>query len=138
MTRTTSRDRVPLAVLAAVSLALLAACSGSGDSALADASASPSATAAPPSLDPSDPCPALVGDDGLVARALAAADGPAVDRGPLQDEMFRVVLSGPRHLKDPVGQIIDYLDDPAAYQPLDGGEDDVVTRAVRRVESACS
>ena len=52
--------------------------------------------------------------------------------------MFRVVLSGPRHLKDPVGQIIDYLDDPAAYQPLDGGEDDVVTRAVRRVESACS
>ncbi len=108
MTRTTSRDRVPLAVLAAVSLALLAACSGSGDSALADASASPS------------------------------ADGPAVDRGPLQEEMFRVVLSGPRHLKDPVGQIIDYLDDPAAYQPLDGGEDDVVTRAVRRVESACS
>ncbi|ALX06260.1 hypothetical protein AERYTH_16925 [Aeromicrobium erythreum] len=127
-------------MLAVIGLALLTGCGGTSgtESGAADASASPSASATVPSLDPSNPCPALTGDDGLVDRALAGADLSGDERQSLQDTLFAVVSSGPKDLQDPVGQLVDYLDDPEAYQPLDGGSDDEVTAAAKAIRSACS
>ncbi|MCO7239073.1 hypothetical protein [Aeromicrobium sp. CnD17-E] len=139
MTRTIFQDFKSLAPLAAIGLALLTGCGGSDDDgSSADASASPSASAALPSLDPANPCPALVGDDGLVDRALAGADLSHDERQSLGEALFPVVSSGPKNLQDPVGQLVDYLDDPEAYQPLDGGSDDEVTAAAKAIRSACS
>ncbi|MEH3068568.1 MAG: hypothetical protein PGN15_11175 [Aeromicrobium erythreum] len=140
MTRATVQDHRFLALLAVIGLVLLTGCSGPDDADGADpqTSASASASATLPSFDPSNPCPALVGDDGLVDRALAGSDLSRDDRQSLQDALFTVVSSGPKNLQDPVGQLVDYLDDPAAYQPLDGSPDDEVTAAKRAIRSACS
>ncbi len=124
--------------MATTCVVVLAGCGASEDA--DDASATPGAAspATVPSLDPDDPCAALVGEDGLVARALAGADLTAEERGPVQDALFAVVAAGPAALQDPAGQLVDYLDDPAAYQPLDGGPDDAVTEAADSIRDTCS
>jgi hypothetical protein len=135
MTRTRARTAV---LVAASCVVVLTGCGASEDA--DDASTTPSAAspAAVPKLDPDDPCAALVGDDGLVDRALAGADLTAEERGPVQDALFAVVAAGPADLQDPAGQLVDYLDDPAAYQPLDGGPDDAVTEAADSIRDTCS
>lgn len=71
-------------------------------------------------------CEQLVGGQGLVSRALAythpeevvTADpyGNTDDfRFETQDVLARIVFAGDRRLADPVGQLVDFLDDPPAY-----------------------
>lgn len=127
--------RTPIRAAAVLATLVLSAC-GSADPGSRDDSSASDATTTPSGAD--EACARLTGQDGLVARALAVADRPLEERGPVQDELFQVVASGPAELQDPAGQLVDYLDDPSAYEPLDGGPDDVVTAAQDDIAATCS
>lgn len=130
------RTSGPLALLLAAPL-LLAACSGSDDG--PRGSDEPSAsTSGSASLTLARACRELVGDDGLVARSLEAAEAPAAERQVLQDRLFAIVSAGPAALQDPAGTLVDFLDDPGAYQPLDGEDGDLVTAAASEIRDTCA
>jgi hypothetical protein len=136
MTRTTGAG-----LLLAACVLGLAAC-GTSDDAEARNPAPGSSSASPtfdvPDVDPGKPCPALLGDDGLVALALGGLDLDEDERAQVQDALFEIVLAGPADLQDPAGQLVDYLDDPPEYQPLDGGPDDIVTAAATAIRTGCA
>jgi|GEM_PF-3957958 len=81
------------------------------------------------------PCDRLVGDGGLVEQALAVTEPQ--DGSGIQGELFDIVANGPAELQDPVGQLVDFLDDPQTYL-TDGQPDETVTSAVAEIEAACS
>lgn len=71
-------------------------------------------------------CEQLVGNRGLVARALALTYPDGVTstnpdgntdafRLEVQDGLANIVFSGDKRLADPVGQLVDFLDDPPTY-----------------------
>jgi hypothetical protein len=93
-------------------------------------------------------CERLVGPDGLVERALAFGDeaglAPADPEGDLdsdrlevQDELFTVVSEGDDSLADPVGQLVDFLDDPQTYSD-DEDLMEEVRGAAGEIEDLCA
>jgi hypothetical protein len=108
-------------------------------------SATPTAAGVPSAeLNPAtraDGCAILVGGDDLVARILEVGHLPSNERAAgqasvLQDRLFTVVVAHNRWLGDAAGQLVDYLDDPDAYNRGPGTTAEV-TRAVRRVRAIC-
>ncbi|MFL6171910.1 MAG: hypothetical protein ACJ716_03355 [Marmoricola sp.] len=87
-------------------------------------------------------CTILVADGDLVQNTLDFGHRPAAERDiragtTLQDRLFALVASRNPVLGDPAGQLVDYLDDPDAYN--DGaGTTDTVTRAVDRIRASCA
>lgn len=123
-------------VAAPLVLAALTACGADDEPAATSSSAASSSTT--DSGQAPDPCDMLMGDDGLVAQTFAVADRPLDERGPVQEALFDIVVADPPGLGDPAGQLVDFLDDPEAYEPLDGGPEDVVTAARDAITAACS
>ncbi|NRQ51309.1 hypothetical protein [Aeromicrobium stalagmiti] len=91
-------------------------------------------------------CSLLVGpaaryvDDALAAGEAVRTSGGAlanVDRATeVQNQLFTVVAEGPAELKDPAGQLVDYLDDPEAYVEA-GDLDPLVTEAAVEIKKTC-
>ena len=87
-------------------------------------------------------CAILVGDDDLVQETLDFGHLPAGKRdertgSELQDRLFTLVVSRTKQLDDAAGQLVDYRDDPDAYN-VGAGTDEKVTRAVDRIRAVCA
>lgn len=122
--------------LAAVAVLMLTAGCG-GDETTPSSPASSS-----PGIDPSTlagSCSLLLGPGAsFVDDAVEAGDqggATAIDRA--QHNLFTLVASGASEIQDPAGQLVDYLDDPSAYQTKNG-LDPLITDAVEAIETACS
>ena len=137
------RSRTLAATAAVLALALTAAC-GSDEPASSPTEETSAAALDSSTLDGA--CRMLLGPDGsLVDDALAAATAvidsdsapEEVDAASIvQNELFEIVTNGPERLQDSAGTIVDYLDDPAAYETSDGVVPDV-TAAVEDVRAGC-
>ena len=131
----------------------LSACTGGSD----DESTAPSGTTiaadddgtTPPKVSPKTldgACSLLVGpaatyvDDTLsVGADVVKSDDALADHDratAVQNRMFQVTAEGPERLQDATGQLVDYLDDPAAYV-TDGKIDPLITDAVTEIEKIC-
>ena len=86
-------------------------------------------------------CELLVGDDDLVQETLDFGHLPAEERNlgtgsALQNRLFALVVADNKLLGDAAGQLVDYLDDPDAYN-RGAGTIPTVTRAVNRIRTVC-
>jgi len=86
-------------------------------------------------------CTLLVDGDHLVQRTLAYGHRSAGERDAfigqeLQDRLFALVVARNKPLWASAGQLVDYLDDPDAYN-RGTGTSTRVTRAVDRIRSVC-
>lgn len=86
-------------------------------------------------------CSILVGEDDLVQRTLELGHRSAGERdvsllAHLQDRLFSVVLGKTHLLWAPAGELVDYLDDPDAYN-RGAGTVPRVENAVARIRSVC-
>ena len=82
-------------------------------------------------------CDRLVGRENLVQQTLDLADGEPLNGQGVQGKLFEIVADGPEELSDPVGVLVDFLDDQSAY--LDDGEPNKkVTDAVARIKQICA
>lgn len=125
-------------ILTATATSVLALGACGAETAQAGATLEDASPDASPTMTMESTCDDLVGHAGLVAQAMAGAQASKAARTWVQGRLFEIVASGPATLQDPVGQLVDYLDDPVVHQPLDGGPDDEVTRAADVVLSVCS
>lgn len=117
-----------------------------GVSALLMASACGGDDAAPADDDPTQAdteagvCETLLGADlaggGLVDEVFEVHTAPLEERFSTQDALFTIVVEGPEDLTDPVGTLVDYLDDPAVYIE-DGQPSDTVEEALQMIHTAC-
>ncbi|KRC63715.1 hypothetical protein ASE12_02390 [Aeromicrobium sp. Root236] len=73
---------------------------------------------------------------GFTGKKESAAD--KASRGRLQDQLFTVVGANNPKLADPAGQLVDFLDDPAAYLDDDGKVGSTVLRAFSDIQKACA
>lgn len=97
-----------------------------------------------PSPDPTsatgrlgDACDRLLGVEDLVQQALDLANGEPLNGQGVQGKLFEIVADGPDELSDPVGVLVDFLDDQKAY--LDDGKPNKTVRdAVARIERTCA
>lgn len=145
-TRPAPRRRTATAATAfAAALALLAGCSG-GDGSDGDGTDGRTSDGAAP-LTVVGACSQLVGpaatlvDDALGAGdAVTESNGAAADvtaAAAVQEKLFAIVSAGPDQLQDPVGLMVDYLDDPAAFEDPEGISDKV-TGAVTSIDTICT
>ena len=135
-----------LAIIVVVAALGLAGCGSSDSDQDAPSSPATSSAAAPSSAAPTssgDPatldggCDILLGDEDLLEAALAAGEGDdAAERQRVQDRLFTIVSAKNDSLADPVGQLVDYLDDPSAYVE-DGELDASVTTAESDIRETC-
>lgn len=119
---------------------MLGGCSGddgseAGSDPATPAPTSPAASAATGALGTA--CADLLDDGGLVQQALDLADAEPQDGTGVQGRLFAIVSDGPDQLSDPVGQLVDFLDDQEAYVE-DGHLSSSVTDAVTRIGKICA
>lgn len=86
-------------------------------------------------------CAILVGGSDLVRAALKFGHRPASQRGPdegqlLAFRLFAVVAARNKELGDAAGPLVDYLDNPDAYN-VGSGTRPNVTRAVEHIRQVC-
>jgi hypothetical protein len=135
-----------LAIMVTVAALGLAGCGASDSDGETPSSPATSAAAPPTSAAPAssgDPatleggCDILLGDEDLLAAALAAGEGDdAAERQRVQERLFTIVSAKNESLADPVGQLVDYLDDPSAYVE-DGELDASITTAEADIGATC-
>lgn len=88
-------------------------------------------------------CSLLVGpNETFVADAMAigkqgkrAEDDDKAAK--VQNSLFTLVSAGAPEIQDPAGQLVDYLDDPKAYQTVDGVSA-MITDAAKDIQTACA
>jgi hypothetical protein len=121
--------------------ALLLASCGSGS----DGSSSDGPSRSPSTNDPATvegACRIMLdGPDDLLQQTLSfarpesasAADSSAA----IQKKLFTIVAAEQETLADPVGVLVDFLDDPSAYVK-DGKVDDSITQAAATIRKTCA
>ena len=130
------------AVLAAAVLVVVGGCSGddgpkAGSDPASSAPTSPAASASAATGALGTACSDLLDDGGLVQQTLDLADAEPQDGAGVQAKLFAIVSDGPKQLSDPVGQLVDFLDDQEAYIK-DGHLDESITDAVTAIGKACA
>lgn len=70
-------------------------------------------------------------------QALDLANGEPLNGQGVQGKLFEIVADGPDELSDPVGVLVDFLDDQKAYLD-DGKPNQTVRNAVARIKRTCA
>ncbi|MET0929362.1 MAG: hypothetical protein ABWX74_07580 [Aeromicrobium sp.] len=97
--------------------------------------ASTPSTADPATLEGG--CEILLGDEGVLDAALAFPESDDdAERTRVQERLFAIVAAENDSLGDPAGQLVDYLDDPAAYI-VDGELSSTITAAEADIRETC-
>jgi hypothetical protein len=124
-------------VMAAV---LLSSCGSGSDGSSSDGSSRPSPTNDPATVEGA--CRIMLdGPDDLLQQTLTfprPKSASAADRSAaIQEQLFEIVAAEQETLADPVGVLVDFLDDPRAYTK-DGKLDDSITQAVATIRTTCA
>jgi hypothetical protein len=83
----------------------------------------------------------LDGPDDLLRQTLSfprpKSSSAARLSATIQEQLFTIVASGQETLAEPVGVLVDFLDDPRAYSK-DGKPDDSITQAAATIRNTCA
>jgi hypothetical protein len=124
-----------------VMTALLLSSCGSGS----DGSGSDRSSRSPTTNDPATvegACRIMLdGPDDLLRQTLSFPRPKSASAARLsstiQEQLFTIVASGQETLAEPVGVLVDFLDDPRAYSE-DGKLDDSITEAADTIRRTCA